>query len=51
MQGAASRERARAGIKVMVKRILNEYGYPPDLQSEGLKTVLKQAELLGAEWV
>jgi len=45
------RESARARIKVMVKRILNKYGYPPDLQEEAVQTVLKQAELLCAEWV
>jgi type I restriction enzyme R subunit len=44
------RESARAKIKVMVKRILIKYGYPPDLQDEAVKTVLKQAELLCAEW-
>jgi type I restriction enzyme R subunit len=45
------RESARAKIKVLVKRILNRYGYPPDLQDEAVKTVLAQAELLCAEWV
>ncbi len=45
------REGARAKIRVMVKRILNKYGYPPDLQEEAVKTVLQQAELLCAEWV
>jgi len=45
------REGARAKIRVMVKRILNKYGYPPDLQDEAVKTVLQQAELLCAEWV
>jgi len=45
------RESARAKIKVMVKRILNKYGYPPDLQEEAVKTVLMQAELLCADWV
>jgi type I restriction enzyme R subunit len=44
------REGARARIKVMVKRILNKYGYPPDLQEEAVRTVLLQAELLCAEW-
>jgi type I restriction enzyme R subunit len=44
------RESARARIKVMVKRILNKYGYPPDLQEDAVKTVLLQAELLCAEW-
>jgi type I restriction enzyme R subunit len=45
------RESARARIKVMVKRILNMHGYPPDLQEEVVKTVLAQAELLCAELV
>lgn len=44
------RESARARIRVMVKRILNRYGYPPDLQEEAVKTVLLQAELLCADW-
>ena len=44
------RESARAKIKVMVKRILNRYGYPPDLQEEAVKTVLQQAEMLCADW-
>ena len=44
------REGARAKIKVMVKRILSRYGYPPDLQDEAVRTVLMQAELLCAEW-
>ena len=44
------RESARAKIRVMVKRILNKYGYPPDLQDEAVKTVLMQAELLCADW-
>lgn len=45
------RESARARIRVMVKRILNKYGYPPDLQAEAVKTVLAQAELLCAQWL
>ena len=44
------RERARAKIRVMVKRILNKHGYPPDLQAEAVRTVLAQAELLCADW-
>ncbi|OGB24094.1 MAG: DEAD/DEAH box helicase [Burkholderiales bacterium RIFCSPLOWO2_02_FULL_57_36] len=44
------REGARAKIRVMVKRILNKYGYPPDLQDEAVKIVLAQAELLSAGW-
>ncbi len=45
------RESARAKIRVIVRRILNRYGYPPDLQEDAVKTVLQQAELLCAEWV
>ena len=43
-------EAARARIRVIVKRILNKWGYPPDLQEEAVKTVLQQAELLCADW-
>ena len=42
---------ARAKIKVMVKRSLKQFGYPPDLQEEAVKTVLAQAELLCADCV
>jgi type I restriction enzyme R subunit len=45
------REGARARIRVMVKRILNRFGYPPDLQESAVKTVLAQAELLCVDWV
>jgi len=31
---------------VLVKRILNKYGYPPDMQLKAIDTILKQAELL-----
>ena len=44
------RESARAKIRVIVKRILNKYGYLPDLQEEAVKTVLMQSELLCADW-
>jgi type I restriction enzyme R subunit len=45
------RESARSKIRVLVKRILKKYGYPPDLQDEAVKTVLMQAELLCADLV
>lgn len=44
------RESARARIRVLVKGILNKYGYPPDLQDAAVQTVLKQAELLCVDW-
>jgi len=44
------RESARAKLKVIVRRTLNKYGYPPDKQIKAIETVLKQAELLADEW-
>jgi len=44
------RENARAQIRVMVKRILREYGYPPDLQQRATELVLQQAEVLCKDW-
>ena len=44
------RESARARIRVLVKRILRQYGYPPDLQDAAVQNVLQQAEALSAEW-
>jgi len=46
----AVRENVRANLRVIVKRILREYGYPPDKQEKATLTVLEQAELLSAEW-
>lgn len=40
------RESVRAKMRVMVKRVLRKYGYPPDKQEAATKTVLEQAELL-----
>jgi type I restriction enzyme R subunit len=45
------REAARARMRVLVKRILRKYGFPPDLQAAAVQTVLQQAEALSAEWV
>jgi type I restriction enzyme R subunit len=44
------REAARARIRVLVKRILRRYGYPPDLQDGAVQNVLQQAEALSASW-
>jgi type I restriction enzyme R subunit len=44
------REAARARMRVLVKRILRKYGYPPDLQDAAVQTVLQQAEVLSAMW-
>jgi type I restriction enzyme R subunit len=44
------RENVRAQLRVLVKRILRKYGYPPDKQEKAMQTVLEQAEVLSAEW-
>ncbi|KAF0654213.1 hypothetical protein L107_04290 [Cyanobium sp. Copco_Reservoir_LC18] len=31
--------------------MIRAYGYPPDRQDDGVKTVSAQAELLCAQWV
>ncbi|MEX6002408.1 DUF3387 domain-containing protein [Providencia vermicola] len=43
------KESARAKIRVIVKRLLNRYGYPPDMSLLATETVLAQAELLSNE--
>lgn len=45
------RESARAKIRVMVKRILKQYGYPPDMQKKATELVLEQAGELSEGWV
>ena len=47
----AHRDSARARMRVLVKRILRKYGYPPDLQDAAVQTVLQQAEALSASWL
>jgi len=44
------RESVRAHLRVMVKRVLRKYNYPPDKQEKATQTVLEQAEALSEEW-
>ena len=44
------RESVQAKLRVIVKKILRKYGYPPDKQEKATITVLEQAKLLGYEW-
>jgi type I restriction enzyme R subunit len=44
------RENVRAHLRVLVKRILRKYGYPPDKQEKATQTVLEQAEVLSERW-
>ncbi len=46
----AVKSSVRARLRVIVKRILREYGYPPDKQEEATKIVLLQAEQLSQGW-
>jgi type I restriction enzyme R subunit len=45
------RENVQAHLRVLVKRILRKYGYPPDKQEKATKTVLEQAEVLCQDWI
>ena len=44
------RQNIRAQLRVLVKRILRKYGYPPDKQEKATQTVLEQAALLSEGW-
>jgi type I restriction enzyme, R subunit len=44
------RENVRAQLRVLVKRILRKYGYPPDKQEKATETVLEQAALFSESW-
>jgi type I restriction enzyme, R subunit len=44
------RESVRAKLRLMVKRILRKYKYPPVKEAEAVQLVLEQAEALSAEW-
>ncbi len=45
------KENVRARLRVAVKRVLNKYGYPPDIQQLAIDGVLTQAEILAKELV
>ncbi len=44
------RENVRAQMRVIIKRILRRYGYPPDKQARATELVLEQAEVLCNDW-
>jgi type I restriction enzyme R subunit len=43
------KESVRAKLKVIIKRTLRQFGYPPDMQKLATETVLKQAEMIARE--
>jgi type I restriction enzyme R subunit len=45
------RETVRARLRLMVKRILRKYKYPPDREARAVELVLQQAETLSEAWV
>ncbi len=47
----AQRESVRATLRLMVKRVLRKYKYPPDQAEEAVELVLQQVETLGEAWV
>ena len=46
----SERESVRAKLRLMVKRILRKYKYPPDLQDAAVDLVLQQAQVMGESW-
>lgn len=46
----SARESVRAQLRLMVKRILRKYKYPPDQQDGAVELVLQQAQALGEAW-
>jgi type I restriction enzyme, R subunit len=44
------KENVRAKLRVMVRRILRKYGYPPDKREKATVTVLEQAEVIAKDW-
>jgi type I restriction enzyme R subunit len=47
----SARESVRAKLRLMVKRILRKYKYPPDQQEAAVELVLEQAQALGEAWI
>jgi type I restriction enzyme, R subunit len=43
------KESVKAKLKVIIKRTLRQFGYPPDMQLLATETVLKQAEMIASE--
>ena len=44
------RDNVQAKLRVLVKRLLKKYKYPPDMQQKAADTVLDQAKLLCKDW-
>ena len=44
------RESVRAQLRILVRRTLQKYKYPPDQAADAIELVLKQAEALSNKW-
>ncbi len=44
------RESVRAKLRILVRRTLQRYKYPPDKAADAVELVLKQAEVLSNSW-
>lgn len=44
------KESVQAKMRVMIKRILKKYGYPPEKQDQAVKTILEQAKLIADDF-
>ena len=47
----SARASVQAKLRLMVRRILRKYKYPPDAQEGAVEMVLKQAAFIGDEWM
>lgn len=47
----SKRESTQAELRVLVRNLLDRYGYPPDFSKQAIDTVIKQAESLTEEWL
>jgi type I restriction enzyme R subunit len=44
------KEMVQAKLRVLIKKLLNKYKYPPDKQEQATKLVLEQVEVLCRDW-
>ena len=45
------RESTQAALRIMIRDLLDKYGYPPDFSKQAVETVIRQAESLTEEWL
>jgi type I restriction enzyme, R subunit len=44
------RESVRAKLRILVRKTLRRYKYPPDIQKAAIELIMEQAEVLADEW-